>query len=966
MNDDGKKQITFETEGDIHEDIKVLVNELNKKIKSDSPEMLYINGFNKMFAVFDDTYTKNVKLLEICQEMNAQVVLNASKIQAILDITSKDKDQMKNLKANFEEASKMVNFAHASETKAKNLLLSLREKVTNLSELVQKGEAFSFGEEGSIFEISQDVKNLKIEKNNAAKEIADYQNQIVTTKAKFKALSDDISTLKTETDRLTSQINSFEKQNKELCLINEETSNSVLKIKPEIVEQKQDLENITKKKNESTKIKYQKKHTQTEVLNALVATRDESRLLKEKVLKRTKFISDLRTSSSNKEANIEEIKKKIENRNQEMEKCKQELKAAQKAGEEYNSKFEEAYQKSKDIGDQKLKYRQEVRKLRSEMVELQFSLSKSDNKTVQHNRHITTEKLDLCIQKRHQENEARETQEAHNQAINARSEMKMTKTKLQVMKEKVLNLFQEIDEKRTEKFQALSKIQMTLETINLTKEQNEKQLEILEEYERKAEDQMCLIDKTREERNIYKRQYESITKDQNSLKIQYDQLCAEYQEMQNHLDELKVETVETHFQNVDSKSHIMSLKVLVEKIKKSIQETDRITSRLQAEEQTLNFILAQGKNDKLQQEQERQLLQNNINMVSNEVFAKKRKLDQIRAQIKTDEAFLKKCSKMFNDKTAEMADSLNELNRLQQKTDELEKRREKMTTLEYKMHRSIAENMIEQQKYVALIHEFSVPRNVHRWHALGAVDPYYVKQLKYRSLLSAKIESSHEELLKLQAERDDLKEQYEKMKSKYDTNVELTVAKATEYINHYNECIKEKDHQLRLLKQQVNGNKPDLQKSIKDIDNIREKVTQRRGMTASLTTRNRQIIKKQNQINNQLQMQMQLQTGSFGVGITGPKSSTNNQSNDGQPWFLTEAPIYNVLGGGFVSRQSQSGNQNNSIENHVDLTIGSATAHSATRGRAQSSLISPNMRKIAKPLRSAQTRAQSRIRPQFP
>ena len=44
-----------------------------------------------------------------------------------------------------------------------------------------------------------------------------------------------------------------------------------------------------------------------------------------------------------------------------------------------------------------------------------------------------------------------------------------------------------------------------------------------------------------------------------------------------------------------------------------------------------------------------------------------------------------------------------------------------------------------------------------------------------------------------------------------------------------------------------NYNKPrnHLQKSIKDIDNIREKVTQRRGMTASLTTRNRQIIKNE-------------------------------------------------------------------------------------------------------------------------
>lgn len=64
---------------------------------------------------------------------------------------------------------------------------------------------------------------------------------------------------------------------------------------------------------------------------------------------------------------------------------------------------------------------------------------------------------------------------------------------------------------------------------------------------------MCLIDKTREERNIYKRQYESITKESNALKIQYEQLYAEYQEMQTHLDKLKVQTVEAHFQNVDSK-----------------------------------------------------------------------------------------------------------------------------------------------------------------------------------------------------------------------------------------------------------------------------------------------------------------------------------------------------------------------------------------------------------------------------
>ncbi|OHT11953.1 hypothetical protein TRFO_18441 [Tritrichomonas foetus] len=926
-----KQQISFETESDIYDEIKGLVDQINRENSQDSKEGSYIFGVNSMFALFEESYAKNVKLLEKCQEMNAQVIINASKIQTILDVTDKDKNTMKTLKNEFDEASKMVTFAHTAETKAKDLLDSLRDKVSQLAEQVQRGEAFSFGEEGSVFETAQDVKNLTKERDNAIKEIGDLQAQINSTKLKVKGLTEDISNYKTEVERLNISLTNLEKQNNELTTFNEENFDAVMKIKPEIMKQKKDIENLTKQKNEMIRTKNQKKQIHYDVLSNLGVLRDESKLLKDKISKRARYHNELRTSVFNKEENVADIKKKIDERCNEIEKLKNELKSTQKLSEDFRAKYDEIVQTSKELSEKKLQSRQVVRQLRSNLVNLQFSLAKSDNETSQQIRHITTTKIDLSIQKKHGQEAVKQKEEIMNQAVTLKSETKGTKYRLQLMKEKILNLFQEIDLKRSEKYQMLAKIQMTKDSIVITNDQNLQHLEVLKEYERKTQDQIHLIDITREERNNSKRQYESIMKEFHELKTEYDQLMSEYNEMENHNLDLKAWTINTHFQNMDSKSQILSLAVLVDKCKKGIQETDRITSRLQAEGQTLNFILTQSQHDRLQQQQEKQLLENNIRLVRNEVTTKLKKLDQIRSQIQTDEAFIKKCSKLFNDKTNELINSMQELKQLEKKTHELEAKREKMESLEYEMHRTFAEGMVEQQKCTALIHEFSIPRNVHRWHALGAVDPNYVKQLKYRSQISSKIEKAHCELNDLRKERDDLKAQLEKLNTQI--NGALSAAQVQNYINQYIEDIKQKDIQLRELRKVVNGNKPTLQKDVNNLNGIRSKVTERRGTTASLAVRAKQVVREQ-------------------------KGDIN------QPYFITEAPIYNVLGGGFVSKPEQPRNQNNSFSNNTDLTIGTIDSPSNAK-RALSSLISPT-RKITRPLKTSHSRAHSRIQPQFP
>ena len=135
-----KPQITFETENDLRDSIKAIIKSMNDEAASNPQIQLYISGLVPIVKFVDDCYDKNVKLLEVLQGMNSQVVVIASKIQMIHDSMDNDKDSLKKLKDEFDEASKMVFFTNKSEKKSKELLISLRSTVQELSNKIMNSE----------------------------------------------------------------------------------------------------------------------------------------------------------------------------------------------------------------------------------------------------------------------------------------------------------------------------------------------------------------------------------------------------------------------------------------------------------------------------------------------------------------------------------------------------------------------------------------------------------------------------------------------------------------------------------------------------------------------------------------------------------------------------------------------------------------------------------------------------------
>jgi hypothetical protein len=221
---------------------------------------------------------------------------------------------------------------------------------------------------------------------------------------------------------------------------------------------------------------------------------------------------------------------------------------------------------------------------------------------------------------------------------------------------------------------------------------------------------------------------------------------------------------------------------------------------------------------------------------------------------------------------------------------------------------------------VALIHEFSIQRNVHRWDAIAAVDPTYVTHIRYHGILVSKIDAAHRELIRLREVRDDLRGKVDAKITKY--SGKLSKQQVAEYIAKYKEDIAEKDAQINELSRTVCGNTSSMHSSLASMEDMRQKITSRHGITVRLRTRS--------------------------VAALAP-------SRDPGTWFMTELPIDTFRGGGFIGRGT-SRLARAVAEEPIDLKTDTVTVDN----RARSSLLASNSRKVTRPGKPNEMRSQPR------
>lgn len=889
--DEKTSSITLDSESKLYEDISAMVNRIEEEVTPDDPAHKYLSHFRRTFEIFSSIYKKNISLIEKAQIMGNNLVSNASKIKAILDITSKDKECLSKLKEEYEQASGIIANSHESECNAKAILVNLRDQLTTLNSQVKRGEAFSFGEGESFTQIAQDVKSLRLEFSDGKLQVDKLSDNIENVSTQLHELRNNIDGIAREADRLSKGVQRYETQLKDLVESNLDASKLILRIKPEIKNQKSLREQNTKSKDSKIQNIADLKHIRHSILASLNSMKEEVHQIIDRTKVKQKTVHDIREKNVFDTHKKEDSNKTISERNTDIDHCNKELNDINDTNSNFSKQLESVCSQLKVIGEKKDEYRRATKSLRNQITNSIFQLANEQNEVDLSQRLVDSSQKELANNKRSILEESCSTRDAIEQTKIAKSEIGVEKGHLHNYKEKVLELFKEIDEKRAEKIQVDTKTMVAKDYVEFADEQVRQFVKELQTYKFKTEHQVQILECVRNEINNYKKEFGKVEQENESLRNSIMNLSDQMKDMTKELRNISTKVVDTHFAGQKTKAEIESYTMASKQCRELVQQTERVASRLQTEWRTLAHILNEAEQDRMQQVKELQTASTNFKEIKKAVHDRERKLDALKSDIRIKTAYLNRCNKVYRDKVMEISGLQKEMESMTRKYHILEQKRDRFKQIQYESHRASVQLLIEKQKTTALTYEFSIPRNIHRWDPLSAVDPGYVKNLRYRMILFTKLNHAHREYERLQNKKAHLEQELNRKRELLEKS--LTVDTVKKHVARYQSALKEKMDLLKNMSNQARDLHPSINRSTSDLETLKEKVNKRKTMAS--------VIHLQN--------------------IEAHSSYNANKSND--QWFLTESESYPLtVGGGYVGVAPQS------IRREVfsDLEVSSSSA----------------------------------------
>lgn len=869
---------TLETEGDLHEEVTRVIERLLNEITPDNPCAKYMKRLSDMYHFFKECHQKNVKLLEKCNEKSASILINASKINAILNTTKNDKKNMSELKEEYEKVSSMIKTSNDLEIKSKKIINTLKNSVTQLNNQINRGEVFSFGDENNIMHISREIKNLKEEYQRSNDEKRDLEAQIEDHALKTSKIKNQIKKLKGDEEELNKFVKFYSEQLNNISDTVVDSSESILTLKPLIKKGRGEIDNILKNKSIQLAKVDKLKEKYHEVITALSRVKDDSRAIRDRTNLKAKYMSETINKIKLKLSEKDRLNTKLNDIKECMRDCDDKLSEIDEISKNYTSQLHDVISNSKKIENEKNDVRKECRSNRSKLVDLSFELAKKLNEKNQDQRKVNAFQLSLQVDRKLVSEETERTTDNIGQTRIVKSEIVAEKEFHQEMKEKILTLFNEIDKEKASISQIEMKTKISEDCTKYTEKQIENLIGELSVYKQKTFIQDQLIDEIGRERNISKRQLVALEKENDDIKNDIIRLNDELEENSSLERKLNRDIVDTHEKRRICSLVCTNLSDGSGNLREGIFALERVISRLCAEVQTLNHIINEAKHDKTQQKNEMSLLASNIEITRRAIYERNAKIQNIRSELMILENNKRECQKAYKTMCEDMLNATDELDAMNKKSEKLEIKRDHLKQLQFEYHRYSTELLFEKQKYSALVYEFSVLRNVHRWEVIGAVDPFYATNLRYRAEITRKIDLAHEKLMRLRNQRDDLI----KSISEYKNKLEKTPTKeeAAKLIQAYSSSIRKKEKYMRDIRLSIEGNVPNISNSITKLENIKSKVNRKRMVTA--TIKNRSIL-----VSTELKMKEKQQS-----------------TSDEDQWFITESSVHvpNILGGGYVVR----------------------------------------------------------------
>uniref|UniRef100_A0A8C0I9W0 Cilia and flagella associated protein 58 n=1 Tax=Bubo bubo TaxID=30461 RepID=A0A8C0I9W0_BUBBB len=758
--------------------------------------------YEKLHAVMKKSRENENRLMEKCRELNAELVVNSSKIATLTKLSKDDRGTISSMKTELEKAWKMVDTAYGKEQKAKETINSLQEEISRLTNFVEQGSGLSLGQERNI----QDLLKLK-------EEITKERDQLLSEVVKLRQSLTQATEQQQDTERAKNEADqSIMQLQQEIQLHQNEASREARKKE----KMEKDLKNLLAEvDNKEAEIKNLQQHIQRN---------KEEQLNMEQHLKDQKILN-------------EKAGKELEQLQMRNNKLMQESEQHRVMFKEVMQDIQQKTAELKTRDDEVTQMRLEISKLNKVRDVLQNKLSVAEEQKVNagHERNtlknqisglerdLEAAKKQAEIDKKAVDELMRERDMLSKNLVKATSATQKQINLVKLHEQSKKNLEGEIQSYKNEA-QKQRKIIYQLEKerdcfINDSNElkqkvlQHLKDLEIREmqicDYEKKIEEsgiklkqQQNHCEAVRTERNLYSKSLIEAKDEIAEIKRKLKTLTHQVDQLKEEITDKEAALVKAHLEHQQTEKEKESLKTELLKMKKQALETKHFIENQEADERKLLKIIAEADAERLKQKKECDQvgISNLRDILGSQLVRRNDEVALLYEKIKIQQSILNNGETQYQQRIEDIRLLKLEIKKLRREKAILGKSVANVEELRQEVHHMRKELLKEQTRCKVLEEELENPLNVHRWRKLEASDPSTYELIQKIQRLQKQLISKTGEVIEKELLLQEKEKLYVELKH---ILARQPGPEAAEQLQLYRHTLREKTKQMKVLSSEL-------------------------------------------------------------------------------------------------------------------------------------------------------------------
>mmetsp|Transcript_9328 Transcript_9328/g.13812 ORF Transcript_9328/g.13812 Transcript_9328/m.13812 type:complete len:913 (+) Transcript_9328:192-2930(+) len=745
---------------------------------------------------------ENEKRLMIkCSQLNSEIVTNAGKVQAALQLSQEDQNTIQQLQKEIEKAWQMVESVHAKEKKARETIETLTKEISELTKLVDHGAVTSDSNEQTVNELVKQKEAMEKERENQHKRMDDMLLEL-------KEAQDIYEVTKNELDETKRQLQTKQESLIAYKRMNQQNESDRVKTEQSI----QDLKNVVESRNEVIR---EKDRIITETNRQI---EDFDTKLNSQAVELT---NSMRKNQQQKDK-IEDLEIKLkkaldENVEIATEKRKLEVTLAETSGMKVTLS-------SKLASEQKKLQKKEIEmnNLKSRIAENK-AMKKKLNDKISHLEH------DMTLQKKQNENDLQKLAKANHEknlisksAALAQQEIMKKEDTIAIKENQKKSLENQMqsyaktteDQRKTnyrlerekkkvsqESMEVQTKYAQIVEENKIIHIQYQDSLKTINDLQSKLKQQQALYEAVRADRNMYSRSLVDSKEKISEMKRKFQILEQQMEQLNDEIQLNDRTIVKLHMEARTKEESQRKLTAQLNKSKHDLKQEKDAVRQMDVEQKNLNTIIEEADLEREAQRKELQQLVKERDILGTQLIRRNDEIALLYEKIKIQQSQLGKGSVAYNKRLDEIRQLSLTIKEMTHRLQVMRKNQSTVVDHRAELQSTQKQLLLEQKRVKALSEELENPMNVHRWRKLEGTDPTQYEMILKIQTLQKRLIKKQEEVMEKDLVIKEKQKLYEELKEILKRQPGPEIA---EQLNVYQKTVRKKNMQMKTMAGELN------------------------------------------------------------------------------------------------------------------------------------------------------------------